>query len=168
MTVDEDGNLKAISNGTVIIVVIADDGSDVTTNVEVKVNAPSIYYKTNVEKQGWQSNWSKNGTFSGSMGLARRLLLNEKSRILSAAFCNQNPAFLLFYSVLKRLTFDYLYIGLLRTVTFAVELSIRSFRQLLSAVKEGGHEKCIGEYPRERAGQAGACEAEPRNEEYAG
>ena len=129
MTVDEDGNLKAISNGTVIIVVIADDGSDVTTNVEVKVNAPSIYYKTNVEKQGWQSNWSKNGTFSGSMGLARRLLLNEKSRILSAAFCNQNPTFLLFYSVLKRLAFDYLYIGLLRTVTFAAEL----YPQLSSA-----------------------------------
>ena len=73
-TVDENGNIVALKEGTVTITITTNDGTQITKEVLVRVipNSIDILYRTHVQNIGWQS-YVLNGNVSGTSGRSLRL-----------------------------------------------------------------------------------------------
>ena len=71
-TVDQNGKITTIHEGTATITARTKNGLTATCNVNILPPIPGVAYKTHVQTYGWQ-NYVSNGTMSGTSGEAKRL-----------------------------------------------------------------------------------------------
>ena len=71
-TVDQNGKITAISEGTATITATSKNGKQATCNVNVLPAIPGVKYTTHVQYVGWQD-YVSNGTMAGTSGKSLRL-----------------------------------------------------------------------------------------------
>ena len=71
-TIDDNGVITAIKEGTTTITATSINNKTATCNVTVTKRLPKVKYKTHVQDYGWQD-YVKNGEMSGTTGKAKRL-----------------------------------------------------------------------------------------------
>ena len=72
VTVEQNGHITAVAEGTAIITAKANNGKKATCTVNVLSPIPGVAYQTHVQSYGWQD-YVSNGKMSGTSGEAKRL-----------------------------------------------------------------------------------------------